>query len=550
MPAALLPRAQAAPARDPAAAPARPPRAARALLRVGQARAPRFYMKHVLLPHGPYQYLPSGKQTRNGYQDPVPGMNSPPGFGDRFLTQHNQQRLQLQIGLRGPPARPPVQAHGGQRQLRPGADRGHRRPRLRVRGGVKDRRTVTRRNIDEIAPGAAVRQGARPAPRAHRARTYARTIDVVPTMADVLNFKMPYRADGRSAFSRSVRRRRFVRMIKRNFNGTITVSARRMEARRRANVRAKLRLFGSGRHPHALHGHRPEPRAARPHRRRPEAGRPGQRARLGRAAAANLRTVRAVLAAAAHPDRRARARRQARSQARHRGGRERPHRGGGADLLPARQQAGELRGERARGGAEPGRNTVEVFQVSRGQASRSSAARRVGRGEARVGLGARVAPHLGRLLVGVDEQAEVAPAVVAGDADAEEAVAEPDRVRGLQVAPQLLVAPSARRRRAAGGPPPRWPRSRTRSPAGWPGPTPGRPRARAPAASRRPGPAAPRARSGAELVAAGQPPGEEGRHRADQHQVAERGRQHADDQVGLLDHRRRQLGDHHCRRAA
>ena len=34
-------------------------------------------MKHVLLPHGPYQYLPSGKQTRNGYQDPVPGHEQP-----------------------------------------------------------------------------------------------------------------------------------------------------------------------------------------------------------------------------------------------------------------------------------------------------------------------------------------------------------------------------------------------------------------------------------------------------------------------------------------
>ena len=204
-----------------------------------------FYMKHVLLPHGPYQYLPSGKQTRNGYQDPVPGMNSPPGFGDRFLTQHNQQRLQLQVGYADRQIGSLIQrmvANGSfdQALIAVIADHG-----FAFEVGVKDRRTVTRRNIDEIAPVPMFIK----APGQRRGRTsatYARTIDLVPTIADILNFKLPYRADGRSAFSRSITRRRFVRMIKRDFSGTITVSARRMEARRRANVRAKLRLFGSG----------------------------------------------------------------------------------------------------------------------------------------------------------------------------------------------------------------------------------------------------------------------------------------------------------------
>jgi hypothetical protein len=204
-----------------------------------------FYMKHVLLPHGPYQYLPSGKQTRNGYQDPVPGMNSPPGFHDRFLTQHNRQRIQLQTAYAdrqlGNLFRRMV-ANGSfdQALIAVIADHG-----FSFEVGVKDRRTVTRRNIDEIAPVPMFIK----APGQRRGRTsgaYARTIDLVPTIADVLNFKLPYRADGRSAFSRSVTRRRSVRMIKRNFSGTITVSARRMEARRRANVRAQLRLFGSG----------------------------------------------------------------------------------------------------------------------------------------------------------------------------------------------------------------------------------------------------------------------------------------------------------------
>jgi hypothetical protein len=53
-------------------------------------------------------------------------------------------------------------------------------------------------------------------------------------------------ADGHSAFSRAVRGRRFVRMINRNFRGTVTLSARHMEARRRALVRRKVSLFGQG----------------------------------------------------------------------------------------------------------------------------------------------------------------------------------------------------------------------------------------------------------------------------------------------------------------
>jgi len=206
---------------------------------------PAFYMKHVLLPHGPYLFLPSGKQTRMGFRDPIPGMNSPTGFGDRFLTQHNQQRLQLQVAYTDHQL-----GRLFERMVANGtfdsalivitADHG-----FAFEVGVRDRRIVTRSNIDEIAPVPLFIK----APGQRRGKTsgaYVRTTDIVPTMTDILNVKLPYRADGRSAFSRAVTRRRFVRMIRRGFTGTITVSARRMEARRRANVRAKLRLFGSG----------------------------------------------------------------------------------------------------------------------------------------------------------------------------------------------------------------------------------------------------------------------------------------------------------------
>lgn len=205
---------------------------------------PTLYVKHVLLPHGPYLFLPSGKQTRRTFRDPLPGMNGPVGFGDRGLTDHNQQRLALQIGFADRElgrlfARMKANGTFNQALIAITSDHGYA---LEV--GVKDRRTVTSSNIDEIAPVPMFVK--RPGQtRGQTSSGYARTIDLVPTIADILNIRM-YKADGRSAFSRRVQRRRFVRMIRRDFNGTITVSARNMERRRRTNVRHKLRLFGEG----------------------------------------------------------------------------------------------------------------------------------------------------------------------------------------------------------------------------------------------------------------------------------------------------------------
>ncbi len=205
---------------------------------------PTLYVKHVLLPHGPYLFLPSGKQTRRTFRDPLPGMNGPVGFGDRGLTEHNQQRLQLQIGFADHElgklfARMRASGSFNQALIAITADHG-----ISSEVGVKDRRTVTPSNIDEVAPVPMFVK--RPGQvRGGTSSAYVRTIDLVPTIADILNVRM-YRADGRSAFSRTVRRRRFVRIIRRDFSGTITVSARNMEKRRRAVVRRKLALFGQG----------------------------------------------------------------------------------------------------------------------------------------------------------------------------------------------------------------------------------------------------------------------------------------------------------------
>jgi hypothetical protein len=225
----------------------RPERFARFVRSLRPGRRPTFWMKHVLLPHGPYLYLPSGASTRREPRDLVPGMNSTRGFHDPFLTRHNEQRYLLQLGY---------------------VDRllGRLLRRLRAKGmyddamivitadhgfawqvGAATRRSVSAGNVEELAPVPLLVKR----PRQRRGRvndSYVRTLDVAPTIADVLGFSLGYRADGRSGFGLAARRRRFVSLPTRDFSATVRIGGRRWEARRRRVVRRRLRQFGSGSH--------------------------------------------------------------------------------------------------------------------------------------------------------------------------------------------------------------------------------------------------------------------------------------------------------------
>ena len=85
--------------------------------------------------------------------------------------------------------------------------------------GVATRRRTTSSNIEELAPVPLFIK----APGQRRGRTirsYVRTVDIVPTIADILNVSPGYHVDGSSAFSRASRRRRHVRVIDRDFSGS------------------------------------------------------------------------------------------------------------------------------------------------------------------------------------------------------------------------------------------------------------------------------------------------------------------------------------------
>ena len=122
-----------------------------ALQSIRPTRRPLLLFHHQILPHQPWEFVPSGRRYR---QDPEPwdrGLSSSLGFHDVFLTNQNQQRHLLQVGF--------VDREIG--QLLDRLERvGLLRPTLLVvtadHGigfdvGVSDRRAISPGNIAEVA---------------------------------------------------------------------------------------------------------------------------------------------------------------------------------------------------------------------------------------------------------------------------------------------------------------------------------------------------------------------------------------------------------------
>jgi len=209
------------------------------------SRRPALWVKHALLPHGPWVYMPSGRLSRPLGPELLPGMQTVPGFYDTFLRHHNEQRQLLQLGfadrmLGRAIARLKSQGIYDDTLIVVTADHG-----FAWKVGVDTRRTINSANVDELGPVPLIvkRPGQQ---RARVSPVLAQTLDVTPTIADVLNVPLGYRAEGRSLFSRAVRARRTVRIVKRDFSSVVALPARAWRARRAAVVRRRLRELGSG----------------------------------------------------------------------------------------------------------------------------------------------------------------------------------------------------------------------------------------------------------------------------------------------------------------
>jgi hypothetical protein len=206
---------------------------------------PTLYVQHALLPHEPWIYLPSGRQSRPKGRDPIGGINRPIGFHDPELTRHNEGRHLLQVGFVDHEISLLMDRLRRTGLLRRAlvvvtADHGYA-----FELGVKDRRLVTESNVDEVAPvplfvKAPGETGGRVDPG------LVRNIDVLPTIADLLEVEVDWAHDGRSAFASSTRARRTVALPTRDFSRTIRIGIGELLERREANRVRRARAFGTG----------------------------------------------------------------------------------------------------------------------------------------------------------------------------------------------------------------------------------------------------------------------------------------------------------------
>jgi hypothetical protein len=223
---------------------------------VGSIRArpqPSFYFQHALMPHEPWLYLPSGRQSRPAGNDPVEGINKLPGFDDPDLSVHNHLRHLLQVGYTDHLVGELLNRLRRTGQLRRAlivvtADHGYS-----FQVGVRSRRLLSESNVEEIAPVPFFVK----APGQTEGRvdeSLVRNIDVVATIADLLGGSVFYGQDGHSAFSSATRERREFRIRTRDFAQEVRISLTEMERRRALWRHRWAGLFGTGAQSRVLYG--------------------------------------------------------------------------------------------------------------------------------------------------------------------------------------------------------------------------------------------------------------------------------------------------------
>lgn len=219
----------------------RPERWSQWLSQIRRGEPGTLHFKHTLLPHLPWVFLPTGQQTITT----MSRLANPKGFGDRDLTRHNEGRHLLQVGyvdhLLGQLVARLERADLYERALIVlVADHG-----VAFDRKTKDRRSVTRANVDEIAPTPFFVK----APRQSEGKVdtaFVSSVDIVPTMADLLHLKIPWKVDGRPASSPELQAVRRVSLPTREFDGRVSIGGREWLRRRAAQRRGRARSFGTG----------------------------------------------------------------------------------------------------------------------------------------------------------------------------------------------------------------------------------------------------------------------------------------------------------------
>ena len=211
---------------------------------IESGRKPSLHFKHTLLPHVPWQYLPSGKQYRRTARDPVPGLSSE-AYRDQGQLDSLYQRHLLQTGFADRVLSRlfrKLRSEGiyDDTLIVVAADHG-----LAFDLGKRDRRKLNRENAAQIASIPLFVK----APQQKKGTVndaYAESVDILPTIFDVLKLDAKVEMDGRSAFSDEVKARKTLRILERGSFKPIRIPAADFELEKARQVQKKLRLFGTG----------------------------------------------------------------------------------------------------------------------------------------------------------------------------------------------------------------------------------------------------------------------------------------------------------------
>jgi hypothetical protein len=214
----------------------------RFLASIEPSERPRLHVLHVLLPHVPYRYLPSGRAYVNG--------RALPGYGagyrwakNPWFVDHNYERYLLQLGytdevLGKIVARLRSAGLWNRSLVIVTADHG-----VSFHPGGH-RRYVDPDNVGDIAPVPLFIKT--PGQQLGKVdRLSATSIDIVPTIADELGVRVPWKVDGTSLFARG--RRPPSQIVVRSYTGDVVRAAwAKVEFGQRQTLERKIRLFGSG----------------------------------------------------------------------------------------------------------------------------------------------------------------------------------------------------------------------------------------------------------------------------------------------------------------
>ena len=214
---------------------------------------PAFYFQHTLMPHEPWLYLPSGRQSRPAGNDPVEGINKLPGFDDPELSVHNHLRHLLQVGYTDYLVGELLDRLRRTGLLRRAliivtADHGYS-----FQVGVRSRRLLSERNVEEIAPVPFFVK-APGQTEGHVDQSLLRNIDIVATIADLLGTSVFWKQDGHSAFSAATRARKGFTIRTRDFAQVVRIGSPEMKRRRALWRQRWARLFGTGIESRVLYG--------------------------------------------------------------------------------------------------------------------------------------------------------------------------------------------------------------------------------------------------------------------------------------------------------